>query len=171
MLRCQRVWETMLGFCPCFGGACVRVCRFVATRAALRQIPLFFWLCCLGPQSQDGGSRPAALATVSCDASARGRPRWVSVAPSVGRLCVRRFVATLMVLGRSSFSGRLPESVILISQILSTLPAPSLKRMSFSPNSVYTEGFWFLGKDIHYHCGSSPAPVAHQVLCAAAVGR
>ena len=34
-----------------------------------------------------------------------------------------------------------------------------------SPNSVYTEGFWRLGKDIHKCTGRSLAPVARQLLC------
>ena len=35
----------------------------------------------------------------------------------------------------------------------------------FLPKQWYTEGFWRLGKDIHECAGSSPAPVARQLLC------
>ena len=33
------------------------------------------------------------------------------------------------------------------------------------PKQWYTEGLWRLGKDIHECAGSSPAPVARQLLC------
>ena len=35
----------------------------------------------------------------------------------------------------------------------------------YFPKQWYTEGFWRLGKDIHGRAGSSPAPVARQLLC------
>ena len=37
--------------------------------------------------------------------------------------------------------------------------------MTLFPKQWYIEGFWRLGKDIHERSGSSPAPVARQLLC------